>query len=119
MDTRISVPPKSIEDDCYSRDAEYGLSPCGTRCAECSSFFNGCKGCHNIEGKVHWLQYTGDDVCPIWKCCKERNRKNCGGCPELPCVRYMKDPTLSDEENEANLRKMLENLQKEVGNLGV
>lgn len=62
------------------------------------------------QGKVFWLQYTGDAVCPIWKCCKEQKRENCGGCPDLPCGRFMKDPSISDEENEANLKKMIANL---------
>lgn len=62
------------------------------------------------KGKVFWLQYTGDAVCPIWKCCKEQKRENCEGCPDLPCGRFMKDPSISDEENEANLKKMIANL---------
>lgn len=85
-------------------------SPCGVRCVECPSYPKECKGCRKIKGKVHWLQYTGDTVCPIWKCCKEKKRKNCGGCPDLPCSRFMKDPSISDEENEANLKKMMDNL---------
>lgn len=66
------------------------------------------------HGKVFWIQYTGDTVCPIWKCCSEHKRKNCGNCPDLPCVRFMKDPTISDEENEANLKKMIDNLSEFV-----
>ena len=42
--------------------------------------------------------------------CKEQKRENCGGCPDLPCGRFMKDPSISDEENEANLKKMIANL---------
>ena len=91
----------------YWKDDYFYPSPCGTRCVECSSFPKDCKGCRKIKGKVYWLQYIGDDVCPIWKCCE---RKTCGGCPELPCARFMKDPTISDEQNAANLKKMMENL---------
>ena len=42
----------------------------------------------------------------------KRKRENCGGCPELPCARFMKDSSISDEENEANLKKMIGNLEK-------
>ena len=94
------------------KDDYYYPSPCGARCVECASFPKACKGCRKIKGKVFWLQYTGDDACPIWKCCKEKKRDNCGGCPELPCVRFMKDPSISDEQNEANLKKMIGNLEK-------
>ena len=95
----------------YWKDDFFYPSPCGARCVECSSFPEKCKGCRKIKGKVFWLKFTGDDACPIWKCCKERKRENCGGCPELPCRHFMKDPSISDEENEANLRKMIENLE--------
>lgn len=30
----------------------------------------------------------------------------------MPCARFMKDPTISDEDNEAHLQKMLERLGK-------
>ena len=89
-------------------------SPCGARCVNCPSFPKECKGCRNIKGRVFWTQYTGDTVCPIWKCCSEHNRENCGSCPDLPCARFMKDPTISDEENEANLKQMIDNLSEFV-----
>ena len=98
----------------YWKDDYFYPSPCGARCVICPSFPKECKGCRNIKGKVFWTQYTGDTVCPIWKCCSEQKRKNCGNCPDLPCVRFMKDPTISDEENEANLKKMIDNLSEFV-----
>ena len=98
----------------YWKDDYFYPSPCGARCVNCKSFPKECKGCRNIKGKVFWTQYTGDTVCPIWKCCSEQKRKNCGNCPDLPCVRFMKDPTISDEENEANLKKMIDNLSEFV-----
>lgn len=94
----------------YWKDDYFYPSPCGARCVDCASFPKECNGCRKIKGKVFWLQYTGDAVCPIWKCCKEQKRENCGGCPDLPCGRFMKDPSISDEENEANLKKMIANL---------
>ncbi|MFR7981157.1 MAG: helix-hairpin-helix domain-containing protein [Bacteroides thetaiotaomicron] len=96
----------------YWKDDYCDPSPCGAKCIDCPSFPNECKGCKKIKGKVFWLQYTGDDICPIWKCCKEEKRKNCGGCPHLPCSRFMKDPSISDEENDRNLKRMIDNLSK-------
>lgn len=98
----------------YWKDDYFYPSPCGARCVNCKSFPKECNGCRNIKGKVFWTQYTGDTVCPTWKCCSEHKRKNCGNCPDLPCVRFMKDPTISDEENEANLKKMIDNLSEFV-----
>lgn len=86
-------------------------SPCGAVCTECNYYPSACAGCRKIRGKAFWLPYTGDDVCPIYQCCRDKKKQNCGGCPELPCARFMKDPTISDEENEANLRRMLERLK--------
>ena len=48
-----------------------------------------------IKGKVFWLQYTGDDICPIWKCCKDQKRNNCGGCPRFPCSHFVNDSSIS------------------------
>ena len=45
-----------------------------------------------------------------------RGKKNCGDCPDLPCGYFVKDPTVSDEQNEANLCKMVERLRADVGN---
>ena len=94
----------------YWKDDFFYPSPCGAVCVECPRFPRACRGCRAIKGKVFWLQYTGHETCPIWQCCKDGKRKDCGGCPELPCTRFMKDPSISDEENAANLKKMLDNL---------
>lgn len=76
----------------YWKDDYFYPSPCGARCVDCASFPKECNGCRKIKGKVFWLQYTGDAVCPIWKCCKEQKRENCGGCPDLPCGRFYERP---------------------------
>ena len=85
-------------------------SACGARCVDCDRFPAMCGGCRKIRGKVFWLAYTGESVCPIYGCCQGRGRRNCGGCAELPCHRFVKDPTVSDGENAANMKRMLENL---------
>lgn len=98
----------------YWKD-EYVLpSPCGTKCAECARFPAECGGCRKIEGKVFWLEYVGRDVCPIYECCGNKGMKNCGACDALPCEKFMKDPSISDEQNAANLRVMLDNLRRTI-----
>ncbi len=97
----------------YWKDEYVEVSPCGGICVECGLFPLQCAGCRKIKGKVFWLQYTGDDCCRVYDCCvNKKHQHNCGKCAELPCSRFLKDPTLSDEQNEANLKKMLDNLSK-------
>ena len=88
-------------------------SPCGAVCADCARFPAACKGCRAICGKVYWLQYTGAARCAVYDCyVNGKKQTDCGGCPALPCERFTKDPTVSDEQNAANLARMLENLKK-------
>ena len=64
------------------------------------------------EGKVYWLQYTGGDVCKVYDCCvNQKELPDCGKCDHLPCERFTKDPTISEEQNEENLKKMLGRLK--------
>ena len=42
---------------------------------------------------------------------KNKGQRNCGNCDCLPCERFTKDPTISDEQNKANLKKMIEGLK--------
>ena len=87
-------------------------SPCGAVCAECALFPASCAGCAKIEGKVHWLQYTGEPVCAVYDCCVNGKKlKHCGSCPALPCEKFTKDPTISDEENAAHLKAMVARLK--------
>lgn len=88
-------------------------SPCGAVCTECDRFPKECGGCRKIKGKVFWVPFTGtgETVCPIYSCCVTgKKQKTCGGCPQLPCSRFVNDPTVSEEENAAHLKKMLERL---------
>lgn len=89
------------------------VSPCGVVCPECKFYPGDCAGCAAIEGKVFWLQYMGGDVCDIYQCCiHDKGLAHCGLCAELPCNRYdQKDPTMSDEENEAGFQKQMATLR--------
>lgn len=96
----------------YWKDEFVSPSPCGAVCAECALFPAKCGGCRKIEGKVYWLQYAGMDICPVYGCCVHgKGQKDCGACPDLPCEKFTRDPTVSDEQNEANLQKMLSRLR--------
>lgn len=87
-------------------------SPCGAVCAECKIYPSQCKGCCSIKGKVYWLTYVGADICAVYDCCVNTNKhKNCGECEKLPCEKFTKDPTVSDEQNSENLRKMVSRLK--------
>ena len=100
----------------YWKDDYVEVSPCGAVCVECASFPVDCPGCRKIKGKVFWLQYTGEDCCGVYDCCvKQKGWRHCGACPSLPCGRFQKDPTISDEQNQANLEKMVANLKKVAG----
>ena len=97
----------------YWKDEFVKPSPCGAVCAECGLYPSQCAGCHKIKGKVYWLQYIGAEVCPVYDCCvNDKQHENCGSCEKLPCAKFNKDPTISDEQNEANLKIMTERLRR-------
>lgn len=95
---------------------EYVLpSPCGAVCVECNSFPDECAGCHSIKGKVFWIKYTGDKCCNIYNCCiEDKKLNNCSTCKDLPCNRFINDPTITNEQNAENLKKQLNNLSKKL-----
>lgn len=89
------------------------IAPCGVICGECARFPSLCGGCAAIAGKAYWTEYAGAERCAVYECCViEKKRGNCGGCESLPCTRFTKDPSVSDEINAAHLKKMLSNLEK-------
>ena len=95
----------------YFMDEYIQPSPCGAVCAACARFPDACGGCRSIKGQVWWLAYAGMERCPVYDCCVNgKGQGDCGGCPQLPCDKFMYDPTISDEQNESNLAAMLKNL---------
>ena len=88
------------------------ISPCGVICADCALFPGKCRGCDAVEGKAWWTEFAGLSQCAVYACCHENGRKTCAGCDFLPCERFTKDPTISDEENERHLQAMLANLNR-------
>lgn len=90
------------------------ISCCGVVCNQCQYYLKDCKGCAKVNGKVFWLEYTGEKVCQIYNCCvNEKKMNHCGKCKKLPCQFYYgNDPTKSDEENEIDLKNQLSMLKK-------
>ncbi|RGU92523.1 DUF3795 domain-containing protein [Clostridium sp. AF15-17LB] len=89
------------------------ISCCGVICSECQYFPKECSGCPTVRGHVFWLEYTGEEVCEIYKCCvNEKNLAHCGECEMLPCDNYNgSDPTKTKEENENDFIKQLAQLR--------
>ncbi|HII92483.1 MAG TPA: DUF3795 domain-containing protein [Methanosarcina sp.] len=82
---------------------------CGVNCDGCPHLNNECTGCNAIEGKVYWAQHIGADVCPVYKCVKEKGYQNCGDCSQIPCELWvsLKDPSLSEEEHQKSIQNRL------------
>lgn len=88
------------------------LSCCGTKCSECGCYGSICKGCNESAGKV--FHAPEGQACPIYECSvNQKKQKSCGGCQNLPCDiwRNTKDPSMSDEEFENNIRQRVENVR--------
>ncbi|MBD5483271.1 MAG: hypothetical protein HDR15_12240 [Lachnospiraceae bacterium] len=88
------------------------LSCCGTKCSECGCYGSMCKGCNESAGKV--FHAPEGQACPIYECSvNQKKQKSCGGCQNLPCDiwRNTKDPSMSDEEFEDNIRQRVENVR--------
>lgn len=85
------------------------VSCCGVVCTNCRFYPGECPGCPALEGKVFWLAYTGESICPIYRCCVvEKGLAHCGRCEALPCAHYEQgDPTLTQAENEAIFREQM------------
>lgn len=85
------------------------ISVCGVNCDGCPHLNNGCAGCDALEGKVFWTQLIGTDVCPLYKCVKEKGYNNCGDCSQVPCELWvsLKDPSWSEEEHQKSIQNRL------------
>ena len=70
-------------------------SRCGILCSECEYKEKmGCQGCINIE-KPFW-----GELCPVKKCCEEKEFLHCGMCSEFPCellIQYAYDEEQGDD----------------------
>ncbi|MDD4600737.1 hypothetical protein SDC9_20905 [bioreactor metagenome] len=90
------------------------LSVCGVICGDCKSYGTECAGCQQIEGKVFWAQYIGADICPTYKCVRDKSVNHCGECTQMPCELWfsLKDPGWSEEEHQASIKMRQEALTR-------
>ena len=89
-----------------------GLSCCGTDCSECNFFEKPCPSCNAAGGKVFHM--PEGEVCRIYACAVKKNKySDCAGCGQLPCNiwKETKDPSMSQEEFEENIKMRVENLR--------
>jgi hypothetical protein len=64
-------------------------SCCGRKCGECVHYPSACLGCDEEDGRIFWLQYVDEVICPIRNCCCNKYElSDCGLCPNHPCARY-------------------------------
>ncbi|MBD5468394.1 MAG: hypothetical protein HDR21_09620 [Lachnospiraceae bacterium] len=101
-----------LEGAACGETAHEALSCCGTKCSECGCYGSMCKGCNESAGKV--FHAPEGQACPIYECSvNQKKQKSCGGCQNLPCDiwRNTKDPSMSDEEFENNIRQRVENVR--------
>lgn len=90
------------------------ISCCGRNCYTCQHFPHDCVGCNEIGGRVFWLEFVDEVICPIFNCCRNKlNLDDCGLCAKSPCFRYESDPAAAvNDEIEAEERVCL---QIEIG----
>jgi len=83
------------------------LCVCGACCDNCPHYGNECVGCEAVKGKVYWAQYIGSDICPMFKCARDKIFNTCGDCSEIPCMLWssIKDPEMSDEEHKKSIEE--------------
>lgn len=101
-----------VENPCSKMTPET-LSCCGTKCSECGCYGSMCKGCNESAGKV--FHAPKRQACPIYECSVNKKKQaGCGDCKNLPCDvwRNTKDPSMSEEEFENNIRQRVENLKR-------
>jgi hypothetical protein len=89
------------------------LCVCGACCDDCPRHGSECAGCEAIEGKVYWVQYIGADVCPVFKCARDKVLNNCGDCSDIPCELWfsLRDPQLSEEEHYKSIEERVSALK--------
>lgn len=75
------------------------ISCCGRNCYECIHFPHDCLGCNEIKGRVFWLEFVDEVICPIFNCCiNKKEFIDCGICAEHPCYRYFEEKSAVPDE---------------------
>jgi hypothetical protein len=90
---------------------------CSVACVECNKAEelkdNPCHGCNSAKGKIYWVKFIDQEVCPIYKCVEDKKLEHCGKCEALPCDiwKNLKDPSMSDEAHLEGLKQRVELLK--------
>ena len=90
------------------------LSVCGVNCStDCKAYLVECEGCNELQGKVSWAVFYGQEHCPIYACAHKQGFTSCQQCGKAPCeVWYStRNPDATDEEFAADIANRLKNLQ--------
>lgn len=90
-------------------------SVCGVNCStDCKAFQTECAGCNELQGKVSWAEFYGQEHCPIYACVTALEYTSCQECGKAPCVIWYstKNPDVTDQEFEADLMSRLKNLKE-------
>jgi hypothetical protein len=93
------------------------LNVCGTDCIGCPQLNKDCQDtCQNLKGKVFWTKYVNVEVCPVYKCVKEKYLANCGYCAKIPCDWWfsLKDPSMSDEQHREGVIERVKKLKARI-----
>lgn len=93
------------------------LSVCGVNCStDCKAYLAECAGCNELQGKVSWAEYYGQEYCPIYACAMALGFASCHDCGKAPCEIWYatKNPDATDAEFEADIQSRLKNL-REIG----
>ena len=89
------------------------LSVCGVNCAtDCKAYGVECAGCNELQGKVSWAVFYGEEYCPIFACAHRQGFTSCKQCGKAPCEVWSatRNPDATDEEFEADIANRLRNL---------
>ena len=90
------------------------ISKCGVICAtDCRAYKLECEGCNELEGRVSWAEYYGQEHCPIYACVVVKGYHTCADCGQAPCKIWYdtRNPDASDEAFAADLASRLRNLK--------
>ena len=91
------------------------VTTCGVYCeTECRAYSRECDGCNKLKGKVSWAKFYGKDICPIYKCAKEKSFVTCAECSQIPCKIWFdtRNPDLTDDEFDQEIQGRLKNLNR-------
>lgn len=84
------------------------ISCCGRDCYDCIHFPHDCLGCNEVKGRVFWLEFVDEVICPIYNCCQNKmEHYECTECVNFPCAKFSEE----DEEVLESIPAGIETIQ--------